>query len=421
MSLPPFVGTINPQFIWQTATIPAPTGLPDPTTGFPFGTRGSIQGYDPYSIPINWVGSVPAILNGMTVDSLVRLLFVNRGLNNYTLSVSHTYTVTSGVQGQLGTSALNLNIYSAVDNSLLVSTTILPVNQTSGNMQSYCTSTACPSFRYNPPPNITGFPAQLLQVNPYDPTGLGNSNLTNFTLRAEMVVTLTVRCQTGPELETSFCRSYCNDNLAVCLPAFDTYCFASGGTNIPLITSTACQLYYEELYRANGPDAQTDAKISDYCTTKYPPTICFNGLFNATPAVSTFEINLCACHLPRECYDNYKKSLEIAAPGFVNYIENSGINERCLVSQCASSYFPSIDIGDEANTRCAIPACITVVNFENNGSVSGGVTIDASNTCQQIASGNAPGSSNRTWLWILIGIIIAIIIIIILVFLWRYV
>ena len=431
MSLPPFVGTINPQLVWQNVDIPTPGGSPDPIDGFPAGTQGSIRNYDPYSLPINWVApqgsTVPAILNGMTVNSLVRLLFTERGLDNYTLSVSHTYTVTSGIQYHLtNIPTLNFNIYDADDNNLLSSTNIVPVQAIPGGSsgdQPYCLNSGsqanvCPSVTYNPPPDISGFSPQILQINPWNQGGVSDYGVSSFSLTAEMTVTLTIRCQTGSELETSFCMSYCNDNLAVCLPAFDTYCF-SGATNIPLVTSNACQLYYEELYRVNGPDAQTDAKISNYCEAKYPPTICFNGLFNATPAASTFEINLCACHLPRECYDNYKKSLEIDAPGFVNYIEISGINERCLVSQCASSPFPSIDIGDEANTRCQVPACISVVNFQNNGSVTGGVTIDPSNTCQQIASGNA--GTNRTWLWILIGVIVAVIIIIALVLLWRYI
>ncbi|MBA3285038.1 MAG: hypothetical protein H0U27_08270 [Nitrosopumilus sp.] len=427
MSLPPFVGTINPQFVWQNVDIPTPGGSPDPTEGFPAGTQGSIKNYDPYSIPINWVGSVPAILNGMTVDSLVRLFFTERGLDNYTLSVSNTYTVTSGTQYHLtNIPTLNFNIYDFSTTDPSLSTNIVPVQAIPGGSsgdQPYCLNTSCPSVTYNPLPDISGFSPQTLQVNPWNQGGVSDYGVSNFSLKAEMIITLTVRCQTGPELETSFCMSYCNDNLAICKPAFDTYCFAPGVTNIPLVTSNACQLYYEQLYRANGPDAQTDAKISDYCEAKYPPTICFNGLFNATPAASTFEINLCACHLPQECYDNYKKSLEIDAPGFVNYIEISGINERCLVSQCASSPFPSIDIGDEADTRCKVPACISVVNFQNNGSVVGGVTIDPSNTCQQIASGNNPNDpgSSRTWLWILIGVVILIIIIGVLVLLWRYI
>ena len=430
-----FIGT-NTQLVWQNEQdIPNPEGKPPEPNGFPSGTTGSIRNYNPYNGPIQWTTAIPSILTGLTVDGIFQLLNKGtQGINNFSVSASIVYTITSGSQAfNLDDQPnINLNGYDSNNTNNQLFSTNLPANTLAtgdNGTLDYCTPPApCPSFTFNEGPSITGFPSQILQVNPWNDGIDDNFHVVNFTLQVVMTVTLTVTCMTGPELGTSFCMSYCNDNVDVCKAAFDDFCFASSGgptgqtgptgQGPPIATNTACQLYYEQLYRVNGPDAQTDAKISSYCQAKYTPEICFNGLFNATPAVSTFEINLCACHLPQECYDNYKKSLEIDAPGFVNYIENSGINERCLVSQCASSPFPSIDIGDKADTRCAVPACITVVNFNNNGSIGGGVTINASNTCQQIASGNDPNNpfDSRTWIWLLIGAIILVFIIII--FLW---
>ena len=437
MSLPTFTGT-NTQLVWQNEPdINNPGGNPDPLNGFPFGTMGSQRTYDPFNTNITWSPSFPLLTN-LTVNQVVQLL---RGStenpNNYSLSAIIKLTVTSGNQfHSLSIPTINLNVYLGDGGEQIRTTNIVPIDAIgtgSSGQQGYCndTNTVCPTYTFPIGPQISPFSPLVIQVVPWNNgTQVILGNLRDFTLQAVMTVTLTVTCSTGPELETKFCMSYCNANTSQCLPAFTNFCFSGINESppvIPLTSNTACQLFFEQLYTQNGPDAQTDRQISNYCQAKYPTSVCFEGLLFASPPVSSFEQELCACHLSTECYDNYINSLSTAAPAFANFFKNSGINERCFISRCAGSTFPSIEIGKV----CKIPACINVVNFNNNGSIgSGGVTISQDSQCQQInnsngASGGTGGNGTPTnqswwdkhWIWVVVGVgvLLALIIVILII------
>lgn len=427
MSVPAFTAT-DTERLWQNTEISGVLGSPDSTNGFPFGT-GSQKSYNPYNKPLNWSPNFPLLTN-LSINQVIALFQQGpSAANNYSLTISINYTIVSA--NQIGSPRLNFNIYNGNDNTLLTPTTNFAPLGPGGNGTSvvnYCTPTACPNIRYNVPITTTPPPDQVLQVVPWDQSTILIGNVQNFSFSATMSVRLIVTCTTGPELETRFCMSYCQANLGQCKSAYTDYCFSGSVSTppvIPLTTDNACQLYFEQYYNTLGPDADIDRKIDNYCQTKFPSTTCFEPLFFASPPISSFEQELCACHLSDTCYQNYVNSLAIKAPNFVNFIKNSGIKDRCLISQCASGKFPSIEIGKV----CLVPACINVVNFTNDGSIgSGGITINQDAKCQSIDNGSGGGGTNpntpsdkswwdKYWIWIVLGagLLIVLIIIIIIV------
>lgn len=430
-----FTGT-NTQLLWQNEpSINNPGSNPNPTgSGFPFGTMGSQRNYDPFSTPITWSPSFP-LINNLSVNQVINLLFGGtESINNYSLSGEIVFTISGNQFHSLSVPTININIYTSPTSQILNSVNIVPVDAIAGGssgQQNYCSANGtCPSFTYNIPSQISPFAPYIVQVVPWnDGSQVITGNLLNFTLSAVMTIRLTVTCVTGPELETRVCMSYCQANLQQCKAAYTDFCFTESSSNppvIPLTTDNACQLYFEQYYNVNGPDADIDSRISNYCQAKFPVTTCFEPLFFGSPPISSFEQELCACHLSETCYQNYIDSLANQAPAFVNYIRNSGIKDRCLISECASSQFPSIEIGKV----CLVPACINVVNFNNNGSVgNGGVTITQDAECERInntggaggTGANPPGEQSwwdKHWIWIVVGaglLLVLIIIIIIII------
>ena len=450
MSLPTFTAS-NTTFLWQNEpTINTPGGSPDTNIGYPYGTLGAITSYANNDIPLTWSLNAPSNLQSLSLNELFAL-----NIPNLSVQVSYVFTITSGVQGyeEGNVPTINMNMYlqdsvSPSTSPPQVFTTNMSTLNSIGNdaigSTSYCSATntnICPTFTF--PGNIAPNPQPTtqvyqVQVNPWNAGGLAGSfdyGVNNFSLQVVLNATINITCSPGPDLDSGFCLRYCSTNLSGnnCLDSYRDYCFAAEpgatGPSIVLTGNTGCQVFFTDYYTNLGPETSIDNQINSYCAAKYgAPDIGFAGLFNQTPP-SAFEKNLCACHMPRSFYDAYKASVEKEFPNFVTFIDNSGINEKCLVSFCASSPFSSNDIRDGTDFRCKIPACIQVAQFNNNGSIGGGVSITQSDTCEAIQSGatgsnggggNTGGGGITTktfWeqhlVWVVLGVGILIVLIIV--------
>jgi hypothetical protein len=85
----------------------------------------------------------------------------------------------------------------------------------------------------------------------------------------------------------------------------------------------------------NGPQAEIDTRMHDYCSTYKG----FGDLFNADSTVKTPEQRmvdeqLCACNMNEALYDNFEKELVKNYPGYGNL----GIVNKCMLPQCAFRY-----------------------------------------------------------------------------------
>jgi len=241
----------------------------------------------------------------------------------------------------------------------------------------------------------------------------------NFTLTLNVIVK--IECG-GLKLDSPVCTNFCNlnnNNLRACFEPYLDYCFQTVVDNIVVIEdSPGCLNFFKNYYSQIGPKSESDAALTKYCSSKYKT---FNELFTSG---NNLDINLCGCHMNSVLYQNYSKEVENLFPGFGKYISNSGINDRCLLSQCASSDFKTVGIGK--NNICNIPKCINVAEFNNNGTFDKSkVNINQSGTCESIKNsgqvpsggpGNPKGSETtqiEDYLkkyWILLTIIILIII-----------
>jgi hypothetical protein len=450
MSLPTFTAT-NTTFLWQhEPTINTPGGSGDSSiNGYPYGTLGAKTTYPNNDLPLTWSPNAPSNLQSLSLNELFAL-----NIPNITVAINYVFTITSGTQMFEEGNIPNINLNMYLQNTTspfsippqVFSTNISTLNGIGNDAigsTSYCSATnpnICPTFTYNAPiesnPQVTTQVYEV-QVNPWN-RGTSSSfdyGVNDFSLQVVLNATINIACNPGTDLDSGFCLRYCSTNLSGnnCLSSYRDYCFAadpgSTGPSIILTGNTGCQTFFTDYYSNLGPEQSIDNQISTYCNQKYGnPDIGFAGLFNTTPP-SAFEKNLCACHMPQSFYDAYKASVEKEFPNFVTFIDNSGIKDKCLVSYCASSPFSSSDIRDGTDFKCKIPACIQVAQFNNNGSIGGGVSITQSTTCEAIQSGATgstggggnTGSNNpltksfweQHWVWVILGVGILIVLIIV--------
>lgn len=344
--------------------------------------------------PITWSGTVPPDLNGKTIRNI-------EGYSEFTIIYNYNIKITGKQR---------------YDDSSYPTTTVALKTNTNTINKKYQPSSpgSLGTATYNVNDNFPGpsWPVSI-QIHVYNDcyTGLPGCvsyDATGYTFNLTVNVQVNADC-TQTNLNDQFCSDYCSQNPDVCLNSYIDYCFP---TNIG--TSQSCQNFVKNYIENINPLAEFDQGLNQYCSK----WLTFNDLFTTgtTPASPGLDPDsvICACHMPQEQYDNYAASLFALFPGY----ENLGLNERCLVSQCASSPYKSVDTG----SQCNLPDCINIASFNNNGSFSGSsVTIvQTGGDCANITGGSPPpngggGSGLSTWVIILI-IIGAILLLLIVVF-----
>ena len=188
-------------------------------------------------------------------------------------------------------------------------------------------------------------------------------NVSSFALN--IIITLELDCK-GPTLERQICISYCSESPSKqekCRDDYVTYCKGIIGTN------KNCQNFIENYIQGVTPTTGIDDLLYNYCS-KYNT---FNDFLERTKNDET-EKKLCACHLPTELYENLKNSVFQRFPALQNV---SGINPFCLFPPCVISPFKNLS----TTKQCAVPNCLNIAAFNNNGTVKGGVTINLNSKC----------------------------------------
>ena len=110
-----------------------------------------------------------------------------------------------------------------------------------------------------------------------------------------------------------------------------------------------------------------------------------------------------------EQYQNFEAQIDKDYPG----LGNLGIEDRCLVPQCASSVYKSVQTG----AVCNVPKCLIINSFNNNGTFDNS-TVNVNNNapgCADITGGNIPPSNVTRERVILIGGITLLILLIIII------
>ena len=234
-------------------------------------------------------------------------------------------------------------------------------------------------------------------------------------------ITATISCG-GLNLETPICVNYCNfntDQRSQCIQPYIDYCFKTlPVTDKPQIEeSINCQDFFKNYNSDPGPDSRIDTAMNLYCKSEY--NLDFNKVIDSKNPV---DIDMCSCHMPEIFYDNYVKEVIKLYPNFGKYINNFGINPKCLFSKCAGSPYKTSDIGK----ICALPQCINIASFINGGTFNGSsANITQSSNCANIKNGDFGGGDGggfpeeaktwieKHWVWLVLGISILVILIIV--------
>ena len=414
MSIGPFTGTVTNN-IWDGETrITSPGGSPP----YPVGTLGAIKFYNPITEKIQWEGQVPTSIQNLSMFEINQL-----GID-YDIKIDFVFTIKSGTQAYCGSiPTINLVFLqgSVFEANKIFSSNLPTKGDISGpciGSTTYCLGNDCPSTEFSlsftNDTYLTILPGFNIQVNPYNNgSATINYDVGTFTLEVVANISLFVSCQTGPELESDFCLTYCSTdaNQELCYPQYRDFCLkekAADG-NINLFTNKSCDVFFEDYLGNVGPKAEVDNYLLAACS-QYKNVDEFNA------ADSNIQ-DICACHLDKGIYDRLRDSLIAEFPGFKTVDEN----ERCLFPPCASNAtkWPTRDIG----RFCRLPACINIASINNDGTIKGGTQINQNNACQNIKNqtgdpSQSPAEETKSWLekhwvWLALGLGILVVLIIV--------
>lgn len=438
-----FNGTTPTTTLWNGQNVPAGSGSP-----FFDLNQGLIVPYNSNDQIITWntyPGQLPGFLQGQTINTLTQSPL---NINFYDIQYTATCSITSGYQyaEDLSEPVLEVQFIDETTNpgniAIFNYFTMHTITfATSGPILDqnyyYCSSTDCPSITQSVSPNILNA-VQVISWNMCRLAGCINQTLFDLTFQISINVTLTINCSAAAfTLDSGFCPNFCtanNTNLALCKGLYTNYCFTGvtganpPGSDIILVGNTGCMDFFIDYYTNIGPDAATDTLISNYCTAKFAAG-GFQGLFYGNTGPNhNFDVDLCACHMPPQLYTDYANSVDQQFPNFITFIDNSGIDQRCLVQFCATSDFPTTDISHPPNSfKCQIPACIQVAEFNADGTFNNNnVSISQQGNCEQIKSGQTTGPTGASgaapstkswwekyWIWVLLGVGLLIVLIIV--------
>ncbi len=388
---------------------------------------------NPYNQIITWNGDVPEYLSNKTVNTLNE---PSSGING-SVFLNAVFTVEEGTTQFTcdgGQPVIQVYLYKGIESTPYTSIRIIRTNASGSPCQTvpYCSSVngnfTCPSESIVLNPNESLSTVQAIPWNPcFTVKGCLNYDVNNLTLIMTINIILTITCGSGSDLDSGFCQAYCltqdETNLENCLPLYLDYCFAGNGVPDKIQTDLTCREFISEYIKNVNPNPQIDAKLTEYCTKTYPNG--FKQLFE-NPVVPT-DPTVCACHMQMAEYTAFENQLLNDYTG-INVSTTDGINDRCLLPQCASSAFTTTSIGK----ICNVPQCLTITSFKVNGSFDNSKVIINVNTpgCENIknknnettpASGSGSGTGSGTGSsldknkWWFIGGAIAIVLIFIII------
>lgn len=369
------------------------------------------------SMQIDWGTTLPpSNIRNLTVFQLVESL----GTLFRTITFTPSVRITSGQQefstslGFLPTTLIGFTGNSSVN--------LTPAANTSTGVSVYGVPIPNVATFTNIDPNDAAMGVFEVSVNVYNlgcPFPACSYQATGYSMDFVLDINLNLICE-GIGLENAFCSAFCEApaNLTACLADYQTYCLQEGANGDPIITtSVACQEFFKDYITNVGIDSQLDTKLQEYCQAKYAgfdDLLDVNGQRNVQS-----EIELCACNLNPQLYENLRAALIRAFPAYAAVAENS----RCLFPQCVDSPYKN----SSTTQRCALPNCINIASISNEGGNIGGITINQGATgCANIVggtgstggNGSGNGSSTKTFLeqhgvWIVLGVGILIVLIIV--------
>ena len=405
-----FTGSTQVTFLWQNDNIGNSRGKGKPPFGIDAGATGP---YSPDDLVISFNdSSLPAQLQNLTFNQIKELNIPNLRTNRtLTFIVSGKQSDGGGLLS--GKQNVNIQLWQGEEGSL---STIDNSNIQSTNGSNYCDPPGfnpnnCPKWVYNLP--SIDVSVSVVQVVPWNDGTGPNQGVDDFSMSAQMTVTLTLECSSEFGLNSQICFETCTfnqDNLKTCYPSYRDYCLVNtlNPADINIFTNQNCINFFEDYIGQLGTNATIDNDLENACSKKFPfPSI--DAYDNANSNVQ----NICACHLPVEIYNNLQETLVAEFPGF----QFVGEDKRCLFPTCASSNFLTQEIGK----ACKVPACINLASVTNNGTLKGGVNIKQTNDCQKIASQTAKIEEKvvswieKYWIWIVLDIAVLIVLIIIII------
>lgn len=348
--------------------------------------------------PINWSGIVPNSLVGKSWAQLT----TSSEDSIYQWEYQVAFQITGTQQFDYANSPLTpvTNVeFSSYSNSF---DAITPNNSSTGIYRIDTSSN----------PATISAPGEYLQIIIFNecPRGVSPCNqygTKDYSLTVTVIFNLSVSCS-GIYLGLPTCFEACetcNSSSCICLDSYVDYCLNDFPViGVPITSSETCQNFISNYISTVGPNADIDSKLSQYCQNKYEG---FADLFNNNP--DQIDIQLCACHMSDQEYQNFEDQINVDYPG----LGNLGINARCLVPSCTASVYKTVQTGNV----CNVPQCLVINSFNNNGTFDNStVNVDTNVPgCADISGGNINPSDNtgNKYIFILGSIILIFIVVLI--------
>jgi hypothetical protein len=186
--------------------------------------------------------------------------------------------------------------------------------------------------------------------------------------------------------ENNICQTYCGANQDLCIPLSLNYCF---NTITPftskIFNGDFCPNFIQTALSQGKGSLVYDRKINQFCKSMGVTPSNYKEVTTGAGKDPNLDIKikqLCACHFDQEVYDNYYNQLIQLYPQLANLA-----TKQCLFPECTGVNLYKSYTMLNANV-CPNISCINVSTLNNNGTISGGVTIDQSNYCKSVFEGS---------------------------------
>ena len=360
-----YTGTITSTIVLgDNGTITHPSGV----SNVPFNT--TFPNFN--NLPIVWK-TVPLGLTGFT---LPQVLADRTYFTTFTTSVTLTGMQEFATFGNTTDSSTNIVYTDDVGKQI-------QVNYTVDFLYNYNTTTNLNSILpiFSIPTSISGVNIQISSSH-YPATGMQIAMTVN--------VSASLMC-TGNNINSQECMIACANGNPSCLPSYLNYCFPN-----TVGTDMSCQNYFADYIANNGPNAQIDAQLNQYCSSKY------KGFGDLTKAgVPAIDVDLCSCHMPQETYVTLQNNIEAQVPALKAYPQIA----QCFFSPCVNSRYHSQPI---PKSSCAVPNCLIIGTFNNDGTFTNSQINESVSGCNS--------TTDTKTIEILVFVIILIIVIAIIIY-----
>ena len=188
------------------------------------------------------------------------------------------------------------------------------------------------------------------------------------------------------------CLKLCNntENLEICVDQSLKWCFNNEPLYSRFFQPNNCKPFIQNYISNNISHIKYDKKFKEICKNlSVNPTNYKNYTNGSDPLLDNDIKELCACNMDESIYDTFFETFANEIPT----VRSANIgSKKCIFPECVTSLYRPTELS--GFNKCPKIECINVTQINNDGSLSGTVTISQTAECPNITDPRKPCSSD---------------------------